>query len=210
MSAGKVPQIVQMPPSQLFLSPYAVQVPSGGETWNSPSRHVPCYNPRDVFFAAQPQYVVGQLAKERAKEENVLTTLPRVETPSTAAGRLLPDPDLPTTVLKRDALGGRSLVSSPSTAEERLDSPVTPSEDDCCRRNSDTVKETHNPYSINALIDVPNSLSRTSSLSSSLSSFRFGGSLSQLWATSLSSLRKMPSMKSTGYVVRWVGVVCKL
>ena len=57
-------------------------------------------------------------------------------------------------------------------------------------------------YPINALIDMPGSLnrgSRTSSLSSSLSSFRFGGSLSQLWAASLNSLSgKVPNMKSTG------------
>lgn len=52
-------------------------------------------------------------------------------------------------------------------------------------------------YSLNALIDVPAShSSRTSSLSSSLSSFRFGGSLSHLWASQL-SLSKV-NMKSTG------------
>ena len=224
MSASKVPQIVQMPPSQFFLSPYTLQVPStnGSEVWNNPSRHLPCYNPGDVFFAAQPQCVVGQLAKDQrlsgavVKEDDMLVTLPqvqRVETPSTAgqanASCMLPGTELPT--LKRDALGGRPLISSPSTAEERQDSPVTPSEDDFCRRNSDAVKETHNPYAINALIDIPNSLtrsSRTSSLSSSLSSFKFGGSLSQLWATSLSSLsRKVPNMKSTGYVVWWAWFV---
>ena len=57
-----------------------------------------------------------------------------------------------------------------------------------------------NPYPINALIDVPASLghgSRTSSLSSSISSFRFGGSLNKLWASQLSLSNKV-NMKSTG------------
>lgn len=76
----------------------------------------------------------------------------------------------------------------------------------CTRRNSDSNVEeasssvAKNCYPINALIDVPTSLtrsSRTSSLSSSLSSFRFGGSLSQRWASQL-SLSKLPNIKSTG------------
>ena len=74
-----------------------------------------------------------------------------------------------------------------------------------CKRNEDILVSGDNnkshPYSINALIDIPslNKSSRTSSLSSSLSSFRFGGSLSQIWATSLSSLSgKLNNMKSTG------------
>ena len=57
-----------------------------------------------------------------------------------------------------------------------------------------------NPYPINALIDVPVSLargSRTSSLSSSISSFRFGGSLNRIWASQLSLSNKV-NMKSTG------------
>ena len=63
----------------------------------------------------------------------------------------------------------------------------------------------NSPYPVSALIDVPiitplNRSSRTSSLSSSLSSFRFGGSLSQLWASqiSLSAASKISNMKSTG------------
>ena len=67
--------------------------------------------------------------------------------------------------------------------------------------SSSKSEESKNPYSLNALIDVPASLagnSRTSSLSSSLSSFRFGGSLNQLWASQLSLSAKMPNMKSTG------------
>ena len=83
----------------------------------------------------------------------------------------------------------------------------------CARRNSSSNLEESssrpgssaikNPYPISALIDVPvitplNRSSRTSSLSSSLSSFRFGGSLNQLWASQLSLSGKMPNMKSTG------------
>ena len=64
----------------------------------------------------------------------------------------------------------------------------------------------NSPYPVSALIDVPiitplNRSSRTSSLSSSLSSFRFGGSLSQLWASQISlsgNLPKVSYMKSTG------------
>ncbi len=61
------------------------------------------------------------------------------------------------------------------------------------------------PYPVSALVDVPvpmitplNRSSRTSSLSSSLSSFRFGGSLSQLWASQISLSGKISNMKSTG------------
>ena len=61
----------------------------------------------------------------------------------------------------------------------------------------------NSPYPVSALIDVPlitplNRSSRTSSLSSSLSSFRFGGSLSQLWASQISLSGKISNMKSTG------------
>ena len=75
------------------------------------------------------------------------------------------------------------------------------------RRNSDSKMEesssSKNSYPISALIDVPTSLtrsSRTSSLSSSLSSFRFGGSLNTLWASQMSLSGKVPNpnMKSTG------------
>ena len=80
------------------------------------------------------------------------------------------------------------------------------------RRNSDsTLEETgggapssSKSYQISALIDIPpmapplNRASRTSSLSSSLSSFRFGGSLSQLWASQISLSGKINNMKSTG------------
>lgn len=99
-------------------------------------------------------------------------------------------------------------------AERRVDIKQEPmvTEDvvlsNCTRRNSDSNVEdmssaAKNSYPISALIDVPTSLtrsSRTSSLSSSLSSFRFGGSLSHLWASQLSLSGKLPNMKSTGYV----------
>ncbi len=66
-------------------------------------------------------------------------------------------------------------------------------------------RETKLSYPVSALIDIPGSLSkgsRTSSVSSSLSTVRFGGSLSQLWAASLTSLSgKLNSMKSTGLVI---------
>ena len=84
------------------------------------------------------------------------------------------------------------------------------------RRNSDSnldeaaglssSSSSSKSYQISALIDVPpppmnqqlNKASRTSSLSSSLSSFRFGGSLSQLWASQISLSGKINNMKSTG------------
>ena len=80
------------------------------------------------------------------------------------------------------------------------------------RRNSDSNLEestagassSSKGYQIGALIDIPpmaaplNRASRTSSLSSSLSSFRFGGSLSQLWASQISLSGKINNMKSTG------------
>jgi len=78
------------------------------------------------------------------------------------------------------------------------------------RRNSDsnleesTATSSSKSYQISALIDIPpmgtplNRASRTSSFSSSLSSFRFGGSLSQLWASQISLSGKINNMKSTG------------
>ena len=76
------------------------------------------------------------------------------------------------------------------------------------RRNSDSnleesVSSSSKSYQISALIDVPpmmsalNRASRTSSLSSSISSIRFGGSLNQLWPPAL-SVGKVNDMKSTG------------
>lgn len=116
----------------------------------------------------------------------------------------------------------RVLQHQISDASDTTETPVKikrePLSDDvprqsCARRNSSSkLEETSgaassssvkNPYPISALIDVPiitplNRSSRTSSLSSSLSSFRFGGSLNQLWASQLSLSGKMPNMKSTG------------
>lgn len=94
-------------------------------------------------------------------------------------------------------------VKRETTEEESLQS--------CTRSNSDSrVDEAgtstgggvKGSYQISALIDVPTSLtrsSRTSSLSSSLSSFRFGGSLNTLWASQLPHPgAKIHNMKSTG------------
>lgn len=109
-----------------------------------------------------------------------------------------------------------SEVAMEAEAEEDVDVKEEPTADEteahhsCARtrRNSDSKVEesssSKNSYPISALIDAPTSLtrsSRTSSLSSSLSSFRFGGSLNTLWAASqmnLSGKVPNPSMKSTG------------
>ena len=68
---------------------------------------------------------------------------------------------------------------------------------------ADPTPATHISYPVQALVDIPMNpplarSSRTSSLSSSLSSFRFGGSLSQLWASQVSLTARLPNMKSTG------------
>ena len=99
----------------------------------------------------------------------------------------------------RETEGSMDIKQEPMVTED----VVLPN---CTRRNSDSNVEdmtsaAKNSYPISALIDVPTSLtrsSRTSSLSSSLSSFRFGGSLSHLWASQLSLSGKIPNMKSTG------------
>lgn len=109
------------------------------------------------------------------------------------------DTPLPTDIMiKREPLGDDTAV--PSHHHPRS----------TARRNSDsTLEETttsasSKSYQISALIDIPpmapplNRASRTSSLSSSLSSFRFGGSLSQLWASQISLSSKINNMKSTG------------
>ena len=94
--------------------------------------------------------------------------------------------------------------SSEQSLQIKQESNSTEEKQSCTQRttNPSSSGDTQASYPINALIDMPGSLnrgSRTSSLNSSLSSFRFGGSLSQLWAASLSSLSgKVPNMKSTG------------
>lgn len=115
-------------------------------------------------------------------------------------------------------------LSSPSSSEARLPTDILVKQEplgeegssiphhQTARRNSDsnleetmtTTGASSKSYQISALIDIPpmapplNRASRTSSLSSSLSSFRFGGSLSQLWASQISLSGKINNMKSTG------------
>ena len=112
------------------------------------------------------------------------------------------DGKLKDVVIKREPLGGEETPAVP------------PSHHHTARRNSDSTLEESTTasssscsksYQISALIDIPpmapplNRASRTSSLSSSLSSFRFGGSLSQLWASQISlASGKINNMKSTG------------
>ena len=114
---------------------------------------------------------------------------------------------IPTTPEDPDLGMDTSLSDIEREEKDTVEIKREPATDDslqsCARRNSDSrVDESgalKNPYPISALIDIPTSLtrsSRTSSLSSSLSSFRFGGSMSTLWASQLSG--KIPNMKSTG------------
>ena len=101
------------------------------------------------------------------------------------------------------SLSQRAGESSEQSLQIKQENTTTEEKQSCTQRTSPSSSgDTQASYPINALIDMPGSLnrgSRTSSLNSSLSSFRFGGSLSQLWAASLSSLSgKVPNMKSTG------------
>lgn len=215
MSADKVPHLVpvgQLPHPQLLFpagSRYALQMPAVTQTTDSgvgvaawPSLTAPlrpgptlhCYNPSEVFFSGQPPCLLAMASSSEDKKPSaarltsnqippVLTAAPipiNTERKSQSKSRLV--------TVKREG-------SSDNTSCSK-------------RRRSDASLEDEEPrpasssYPINALIDIPGGLtrgSRTSSLSSSLSSFRFGGSLSQLWAASLSSLSKIPNMKSTGY-----------
>lgn len=103
--------------------------------------------------------------------------------------------DTPTDV-KREAAG------PPLTVENDSYTCSRPKSADAVAKDTSVFSSSNvNPYPINALIDVPTSLSRgsrTSSLSSSISSFRFGGSLNKLWAASQLSLSNKVNMKSTG------------
>ena len=223
MAADKVPHLVpmgQLPHPQLLIPAggrYAFQMPAVAQTTDStvpgvgvaawPSLTTPlrsgptlhCYNPSEVFFGGQPQCLLAMASSNGTGLEDkkpsgtrhsatqtpsVLTTTP---VPVSLERKPQPEPKPLSVLVKRE--GSSENVSCSK------------------RRRSDTSLEDEEPrpaassYPINALIDIPGGLtraSRTSSLSSSLSSFRFGGSLSQLWAASLSSLSKIPNMKSTG------------
>lgn len=88
----------------------------------------------------------------------------------------------------------------PMATEDSFPSCDRPKSADAVTEEGSAFQSSNNPYPINALIDAPTSLgrgSRTSSLSSSISSFRFGGSLNKLWASHLSLSSKV-NMKSTG------------
>ena len=126
-----------------------------------------------------------------------VTTPPSIN-PSTTPPTILPS-TAPPTILPSTA----PPTIHPTTTHPTIHPATT-------RRNSDSTLEesmagsSSKGYQISALIDVPpmapplNRASRTSSLSSSLSSFRFGGSLSQLWASQISLSGKINNMKSTG------------
>lgn len=94
-----------------------------------------------------------------------------------------------------------SIKREPKVSEDSFTScTARPKSADAVADDSSAFPSSANPYPINALIDAPTSLSRcsrTSSLSSSISSFRFGGSLNKLWASQLSLSNKL-NMKSTG------------
>ena len=137
--------------------------------------------------------------------QSILTT-PTDHTPQTTVPRLI-------TVPKSPMDPGHHHLSStaptPTVSDVKRELSGGANDDDaytCSRpKSADAVaKDTSvfgvNPYPINALIDAPASLgrgSRTSSLSSSISSFRFGGSLNKIWASQL-SLSNRVNMKSTG------------
>ena len=102
--------------------------------------------------------------------------------------------------VKREPEEGASIVQSCGRRHSDSNNSVDASS---ATNISTTTASKNSPYPVSALIDVPmitplNRSSRTSSLSSSLSSFRFGGSLSQLWASQISLSGKIPNMKSTG------------
>jgi len=108
------------------------------------------------------------------------------------------------------ALAGESALQGCVRVKREPEDVAVPSSNllHSARRNSDSnleesVSSASKSYQISALIDVPpmvsalNRASRTSSLSSSISSIRFGGSLNQLWPPTL-SVGKVNDMKSTG------------
>ena len=137
--------------------------------------------------------------------QSILTT-PTDHTPQPNVPRLIAVPKSPV-ALGHDATPSTAVTPTVSDMDREVAGGTTDDSAYTCSRpkSADAVaKDTSvfgaNPYPINALIDVPASLSRgsrTSSLSSSISSFRFGGSLNKLWASQLSLSNKV-NMKSTG------------
>lgn len=194
-----------------------------------PTAGIPCYNTvpaTDVFFNGQCILPINGTGNTTATVSNDTGTtlltdkLPATPTgatsdttPSVNSGLVLLDPSPPVSKLNGKRHRKSHLVdsddSSPVKVKKESSEPL------CTIRNASTDGGNGRPasnsnesdnnkisYPVSALIDLPGSLtrgSRTSSLSSSLSTVRFGGSLSQLWAASLSSLSgKLNNMKSTG------------
>ena len=126
----------------------------------------------------------------RSPTRNLSATTPD-QTPQAAT------PGLRTEVIAQDGVPVE-VKMEPASSEDPFPSCTRPKSADATMEEASFSSK--NPYPINALIDVPTSLSRasrTSSLSSSISSFRFGGSLNKLWASQLSLSNKV-NMKSTG------------
>lgn len=207
------PQVIPLAqPTQFFIAPapgpgYALQLPPnsahGGSgqisnigiaSWPPTLRPPQPFHPTEIFFAQQSSPQTCLLAAPPPVASDPKPTPPDnkpILPPSDSSPLLHPQPGpdsppSPITMSRMKRVKKEPLLSG-------------------CKRNEDltssSTEEKSHPYSINALIDVPSLTrsSRTSSLSSSLSSFRFGGSLSQIWATSLNSLSgKLNNMKSTG------------
>lgn len=171
------------------------------------------YNPSDMYH--QIRHSPSPLVMPAAVESKHTVTPSNLQNETKRIPHPNPAPSAP-------PLSGNSRVSSPGLSEtpksavsedmrdvtEVKREPTAADEAPCsanCRGKTGSgggggvgsSRVDKGSYSLSALIDVPNShSSRTSSLSSSLSSFRFGGSLSQIWASQL-SLSKV-NMKSTG------------
>lgn len=188
-----------------------------------PTTGIPCYNTvpaTDVFFNGQCILPIANnnstsvsntgptlLTDKLPATPNVTSNI----TPTVNSGLVLLDPPPPVSKHSGKRHRKSHLVdtdeSSPVKVKKETNEPmctIRNASKDSSGSTASNSSESDNKisYPVSALIDLPGSLtrgSRTSSLSSSLSTVRFGGSLSQLWAASLSSLSgKLNNMKSTG------------
>ena len=161
------------------------------EETGSTSRHVsPQTSLPNSLDLASPV----RTASHPVSARNVSATTPE-QTPQASMPHLITDS--PST--SRENIP-TDIKHEPATSEDSFPSCTRPKSADAIADESLAFSSGKNPYPINALIDAPTSLShtsRTSSLSSSISSFRFGGSLNKLWASQLSLSNKV-NMKSTG------------
>ena len=208
-SLNKIPPIVQMTPlqaatlqpSHFFIAPNYTLTTNNtdaisgiGTPWSTGALRptaIPCYNPApstDVFFNGQCVLPINRTPVHSDK-------LPSI--PVADGDVLLIDPKNVTNNKRKHAHNSNE---SPIKIKKESNNNRL-----CDIRNLNTTSDERDnkiSYPVSALIDIPGSLSkgsRTSSVSSSLSTVRFGGSLSQLWAASLSSLTgKLNNMKSTG------------